>query len=288
MGLSGHAFRLAIWTGSGGIADGESAFCFDHERALPLYEGLGYSMARVGADSGEPDYTRRREEALRQTQRSIDRGRPVVAYGLQVPEFGIVKGYDDRAGLLYVSTTVSPQYGETLPVSQWPAPGHLQSIEVILPRDRRHRDRSEAEYAALEFAVRYAEHGDPAAPPGAAHGLQAYSRWLEGYAQPGSLDRFGNARCIQIAQAARRDAAVFLRGIAAAYPAPARTALGEAAQAYEREALAFSRLATLFPFPSGGDPYSPGALALGASSLHEALSHEQEAIAALRAAIAAL
>lgn len=286
MGLSGHAFRLAIWTSDEGIADGESAVCFDHQRALPLYESLGYAMQRIGARQDDPAYTRTREDAIRAIRRSIDRGRPVAAYGLQVPDFGIVKGYDDRAGLLYVSTTVSPQYGEALPLTQWPAPGHRQALEVILPGGRRPVDRRLAERAALTFALRYAEEGDSGGPPNTEHGLKAYRRWLEAYASPGRLAPFGNARCIQTVQAARHDAAVFLRSLAPAYPSGPRAAFEEAAAAYEQEALAFSRLATLFPFPNGGDTLSAGTLAIGAASLRQAFEREREALGALAGALA--
>jgi hypothetical protein len=283
MGLSSHAFRIAIWTSGSGIADGESAVRFDHERALPFYEALGYRIDRLAVSGSDSEHEHRRQQAIRQIRRSIDQRKPVAAYGLQVPDFGIIKGYDDRAGVFYVSTVVSPQYGEALPLSQWPAPGHLQSVEVLLPGDRRRGDRRQAERAALAFAYRYAQEGDPGGPPDTAHGFAAYARWLRGYDEQGSLARFGNARCIQTVQAARRDAAVFLRSLLPSYPPAARSTLEAAANAYEEEALAFSRLATLFPFPNGGDTLSPGALAVGAASLRQALAHEEDAVAALGA-----
>jgi hypothetical protein len=283
MGLSGHAFRIAIWTSDAGIADAESAVRFDHERALPLYESLGYAMRRVAVGAGDPERERQMREAIRQIRRSIDHKRPVAASGLQVPDFGIIKGYDDRTGVFFVSTVVSPQYGETLPLSQWPAPGHLQSVEILLPGDRRRIDRRRAEKAALTFACAYAQAGHPDGPADTAHGFLAYEHWLRGYENPGSLSRSGNARCIQTVQAARRDAAVFLRAISPSYSGAAREALEAAAAAYSEEALTFSRLATLFPFPNGGDTLSPGALAVGAISLRQALAHEQAAIRALDA-----
>ena len=285
MGITGHAFRLAIWTSSEGIADGESAARFDHERALPLYTGLGYSIRRICVSPEDPDYEHRRQEAIRQIRRSVDHGRPVAAYGLQVPDFGVIKGYDDRSEVFYVNTNVSSQYGETLPLPQWPAPGHLQSIDVILPGDRRRVNRRETERAALLFAVQYADQGEPAGPANTAHGFAAFERWLQGYAEPDSLARFGNCRCIQVVQAARRDAAGFLHAIAPTYPLPVQGALESAAAAYRQEALAFSRLANLFPFPNGGETSSPAALAIGAGSLRQALIHEQAAVSAIRDAL---
>jgi len=285
MGLSGHAFRLAIRTSSDGIADGESSVCFDYARALQLYANLGYRMEQVSARPADREYARRREDAIRQIRRSIDHNTPAVVYDLQLPEFGLVKGYDDRAGVFYVSTTVSAQYGEVLPLAQWPAPEHLRWVEVVLLGGRHRIERRKAEHAALAFAVDYAEHGDPRGPGDTAHGFAAYERWLEGYAQPDRLIRYGNARCIQVVQAARQDAARFLRDIARDYAVGIGAALKQAASAYDEEALALSRLASLFPYPNGGDVSSPGNLAAGAASLRQAYTQERAAIAHLKTAL---
>jgi len=286
MGLSGHAFRLAITTTASGIASADSAVHIDYERALGLHASLGFAMRRAAVSQFEPDYGRRRAEAIRAIVRSIDRGRPVIASGLHVADFGIVKGYDDRAAVIYVSTAVSLQYGDALPLSQWPPPGATQPLEIMLPGDRLRIDRRQAEVSALRFAVDYALQGDPAGPKSTAHGLAAYARWLAGYAGLEPLDRFGNARCLQTLQAARRDAAGFLRGISAQYAEPAKGALQSAAVAYETEALALSRLTTLFPFPSGGE--TEDARVLGAPGLQTAMQNERQAIACLQQALVAL
>jgi hypothetical protein len=285
MGLSGHAFRLAIRTTADGIADGESSVCFDYARALQLYTNLGCKLEQVAARPGDPDYARRREEAIKRIRRSIDHNVPAIVYDLQLPEFGLVKGYDDRAGLFYVSTTVSAQYGEVLPLAQWPTPEHLRWIQALLTVGRSRVDRRRAERDALSFAVQYAEHGDPLGPDDTVHGLAAYERWLDGYAAPDRLIRYGNARCIQVVQAARKDAARFLRDIARDYAAGIGAALKQAASSYDDEVLAFSRLASLFPYPSGGDVSNPGALATGAASLRQALICERAAVAHLKTAL---
>lgn len=288
MGVSGHAFRLAIRTSEEGIASGESPVCFDYARAIPLYTNLGYKADHISARPGERDYRKRRDEAIKRIRRSVDHGAPAVAYDLQLPEFGLVKGYDDRAGLFFVSTTVSSQYGEALPLSQWPPPDRLQWIEVILLGSRQRPDRRKADAMALRFAIDHAESGEPHGPPDTAQGFAAYERWLEGFAQAGRLSRQGNARCIQVAQAARFDAARFLRDIARDYAPGVGAAMKQAASAYDGEALAFSRLATLFPFPSGGDVTGFGVLTAGAASMQEAYNREREAVSHLKAALSRL
>jgi hypothetical protein len=287
MGTTGLAFRLAVAAGPSGIGDGQSELAIDRPRALPLFAGLGLSWEWLSvppAESGDP---RRREQVIARVRRSIDRGRPAVAFGLHLPEYGLIKGYDDREQLFFVSSTISPQYGPTLPWAQWPAPGLPAWLDVLLPGERRRVDPAAAERAALRFAVEYAHNGEPALGAEPAQGLAAYNRWLEGYAQPGRLDRFGNARTIQALLAARRDAAAFLRSTAANLRARGAV-VEEAAAAYAAEALALSRLASLFPYPSGGDISGAGTLMAGAAALRQAREHERTAIEALQQALAAL
>ncbi len=287
MGTTGLAFRLAIDAGPSGIAGGQSELAIDRSRALTLFAGLGVSWEWLTVGPEEDGYARRREQLIARVRRSIDRGRPAVAFGLHLPEYGLIKGYDDREQLFFVSTTVSPQFGPALPWAQWPAPGLPARLDVLLPGDRRRVDQAAAARTALRFAVDFARRGEPALGAEPAQGLAAYNRWLEGYAQPGRLDRFGNARVIQTLLSARRDAAAYVRSLAAQQPA-GMAALQEAAAAYAAEALALSRLATLFPYPSGGDTSAPGALAAGSAALRQGLVHERAAVDSLERALAAI
>jgi hypothetical protein len=288
MGTSGLAFRLAVGAGPAGIGGGQSELAIDRRRALALFAGLGVSWEWLSVAPDEREYARRREQLVGRIRRSIDRGRPAVAYGLHLPEYGLIKGYDDREQIFFVSTTVSPQYGPALPWAQWPAPGLPGRLDVLLPGERRRVDLIAAERAALRFAVEYARQGEPALGPEPAQGLAAYDRWLEGYAAPERLDRFGNARAVQALLSARRDAAAYLRFVATHAPAGAVAALTEAAASYAAEALALSRLASLFPYPSGGDVSSAGALEAGAAALRQALEHERVAVGLLDRALAAM
>jgi hypothetical protein len=280
MGLSGHAFRFAIAESEAGVASAESPFYIDYRRSIDLYSGLGLSWDTDGCWPDDADCVGHRERLLARIQRSIDRGMPCAIYGLQVAEFGIVNGYDERAGLLFVSTNVSPQYGSSLPVAQWPAPGHSPILRGLFPLGKSNVDRPTAELQGLRFAVEYAYHGDLHAPSGIAHGLAAYKRWLESYERGLPIDAIGNRRCIQILQSARRDAGAFLTSIANRLPNEADR-LRAVARDYELETLALSRMATLFPYPGGGDIDSRGIREAAAASLREAFGLEQKAVASL-------
>lgn len=286
MGVSGHAFRLALPVAGEVAAPGAEA-ALDLDRAAALHRNLGRKVEVVVAHQGERGYARRRDEAIRRINREIDRGRPAVVYDLQLPQFGLVKGYDDRAGLWYVSTVISGQYGETLPLARWPVPERPGVVMAVLLGDRARTDPRRAVVDALRFAVAYAGGGDPGDGSGALHGFAAYVRWGEAFTRGEPVSAAGNAAAVQALQSARRDAAAFLRGDATRLLPAAAPALRQAAAAYDAEVLAVSRMMTMFPFPSGGDPANPAARMVAAGALREALAREREAIDALRAALAA-
>ncbi len=64
--------------------------------------------------------------------------------------------------------------------------------------------------------------------------------------------------------------------------------IDEAAAAYDAVALAFSRMATLFPYPSGGEVESRGTRMAAAAALREAEAQERVAVTLLRSAVAAM
>ncbi|MFQ6019759.1 MAG: hypothetical protein ACE5KW_03285 [Dehalococcoidia bacterium] len=291
MGVSGHAFRLDVSgrveaaDASQGLIGPDGPTSIDYGRALAAYSRLGRGIEAISASRGDKGYERVRDKALAEMRRSIDRGLPAIAFDLHLPEFGIVKGYDDRERLLLVDTVLTPQTGEMLPYDRWPSNQGIGWVMAILPgRKAQAADLATAEREALRFALAHAEKGE-GGPGGASthHGFAAYGYWaatLEGEAK---VSGFGNAYTGQVLQAARRHAGQFLRELAAKHP-QAAPPLAEAATAYERAALVITRFTTLFPFPQGGEVDNAAARRLGASCLREALAEEERAIAGLRTA----
>ncbi|MGD9893015.1 MAG: hypothetical protein AB7U18_17185, partial [Dehalococcoidia bacterium] len=281
MGMTGHAFRLALTEQNGVVAAGSAAAAADFARVLPLYRNTGRAFALIEASPADRGYTKLREKAIKQIRKSISRRRPVVAFDLHLPEFGIVFGYDDRMHTLEVSSLMSSQYGATLAESRWPVPEQEQRLIVLVTGKEQRIERARAERDALRFALDYAAHGDPGDPTRAAHGLTAFARWRAAFEQGREIDPAGNARIIQTVQTARRDAARFLReNVAGTIPAAASDA-AVAATAYDRVALAFSRMATLFPYPAGGDVTGAAGRLVALAALREAEEHERAALYAI-------
>ena len=288
MGVTGHAFRIAVARSAEGLTGGDGPQRADYERALPLYQGLGREVTYLYAiRARDPAYERHRELIIKRIRDGIDRGLPAVAYDLHLPEFGLIKGYDTRARTFAVSTQLSAQYGETLPWEQWPVPGREEAVHVFLLGKPLRVDRREAELRALRFAVRYLEEGEPRLRHVAA-GFAAWERWLRAFQEGEAVSPSGNALLVQAVLSARAHAARFLREIAPDYPPAVAVAMKQAAAAYDALALPLSRLATMFPYPAGGNTASVALRREAAHELRRALEHEREAAAQLRAALGAL
>jgi len=288
MGVTGNAFRLALTEAEGVLAAAPTATAVDFERALPLFANAGRKLTLLTTTTVERDYVKRRAEMLKRARKSIDRGRPVITNEIHLPEFGVIYGYDERAQTLTVGSMMSGQYGARLGEARWPAPERPARLVMLIPSDRVRTEARRALGDALRFAVSYAEHGDPGDPSGATHGLAAYARWRLAFEHGQPVDPSGQAHLIQTVQTARRDAARFLRESSAALPSPTAGPLAEAGAAYDRVALAFSRMASFFPFPSGGDVTGQGARVVALGALREAEAHERSALAALAAALRVL
>ncbi len=280
-GVSGHAFQLALSEGRAGFPRPSPPTGATYQRAVWHYAELGLRATYIEVKPGDQ---MGRDDALSAIRGSIDGGRPAVAFGLHLPEFGLIRGYDDQRGHLIVSTLTTEQHGAALPLALWPPPGTDTPAPVVLLERFGRLARGHAERAALRFALAEAR-----AQPGEgelAVGLDAYGRWREALlATEARIDPRGNAYTIQTTLAARREAAQFLDIVAErrTEPGPLRAA----ADAYREETLVLSRLSSLFPYPHGGDVANPRTRQQGARYLEDAERHERMAVGALAEAAAA-
>ena len=265
MVLSGLAFRLTVRTDEQALA-AEALNRHDPAQLSSQLRLLG-----LEADVFVSPFTASPDRGLQFIRRGIDKGHPAIAYGLQLPEYGLVYGYDDRDQTLAVKTVLSEMVGELLPWDRYPSDESAFQM-VVVPR-KFHRQPERALGEAIREAVR-ASRDCELYDQGLAQGLAAYEAWaglLDGRA---AIDPQGNAHTVQTLQAARADAVAYLAG-------RSEPELQEAAAAYQQEVLALSRLATYFPFPNGGDVTNPGVRRIAAAAVREALTHEKAAIEAL-------
>ena len=95
---SGFAFRM--WVSQDLCPSATSIWEFDRQK--PWVESGGLACDYVGRCWGEEQFEEtRRLQALNAIRASVDAGVPAVAWDIGIPEWGLVTGYDDEAGLLY-------------------------------------------------------------------------------------------------------------------------------------------------------------------------------------------
>ena len=114
-GVSGHAFQLTLAEGPDGLMRAAPATGDSYRRAVQHYRQLGVATELLVVPPGD---RAEREAAAAAIRRAIDRRRPVIAFGLQLPEFGLIYGYDEGRGQLLVSTLTTGYILDQYVVSQ--------------------------------------------------------------------------------------------------------------------------------------------------------------------------
>src|SRR5205814_1016819 len=142
-------------------------------------------------------------------------------------------------------------------------------IRAFLPERQVRTDAGASLRGLLEFAVRYARDGEASDSSGAATGLAAFDTWAALLESSELLSGRGQAYVIQALQSGRKEAAEFLRS-EAERRSELTPAFTEAASAYTAVVLELSRMATLFPFPNGGDVTSSGTRRTGSGYVRRA------------------
>ncbi len=286
MGLTGHAWHLCITSSDGVHVLPDGPVNLDWEAMVDGYSRTGTSWERFAlrlAPGG--DWAEGRDAAVEWAIERIDDGRPVVAWDVQLHEFGTVYGYDRARGGFLAHTITSEELGPFTPWEEWPS--SLGVVELFAPMAAVDADPTAAVMESLRVAVAMFEGAGAAERGGAAvSGSAALGAWADYFEGEEEIDRAGNAYNLAVLQAARSDGIAFLEDVSAALPDLA-IPLAEASRALEEETRALSPLITLFPFPAGGhgNVANPGLRRGAAMALRRAGRHEEEALRALKGAV---
>lgn len=279
---SGLAFRIALDRRLSPA--GPHGYSWREELTVAA-ERLGYEWRLVASRVGEPGFERACDAAFEMGCAGVEAGRPTLWFGVQVAEFGLVRGADRAAGSLAVSGLLDAAGGAVeLDRAQIGAEaGLVFALQLI---ERAPQDPAEAARATLRAALEHARGGRYAGAlelPVIFSGAEAWQLWEEVLTQ-GDVDPLGLAFAAQRYAEARAHVAYYLPMAAQA----AGLDLERVAQGYRRAATMLGELARLVPYPPGPSFMLTTTVRDEAAALvSEAARAEREAIWALDPILAA-
>ncbi len=232
-----------LWTEPGGYMGNEDPSETERERARRLFEMV----------KGDIDST----------------GRPVVLWGLPIPEFGIVNGYE---GTRYVASTYrsmeAPEKEELVEAEALQSPGCLMTVSFAPKFDRQGRWLARA----VEMASGKVENCE-----GYLAGPKAAQEWANCLLKADDSEYIGNSYTAACWSEGRSNAGVFLRRMARTQRGRVNRELLEAAGAYAKGAQVMDEYVGLFPFNFQGQ-IGEQARERGAALLMELKGYEEDAV----------
>lgn len=273
MGTTGFAFRTNV--GDQACPSSPCAFNWEHflPRALML---LGYDCTFVQSFKSSFLFEKRLEEAHSLVRRSIDEGVPVIGWHLDLPEFGVIRGYDDDKRLFHVDTVLSEPGERTLEFAKL---GQMDTEALFVLRigERFETDESVCAKRAIEYALFHSASESPISK-NYETGMQAYNKWMDALLRE-DVDPFGNSYNPRVLLEARIAAADYLRSVGGLFADEDREMIEDAAVHYDQAADAFMLFSGLFAFP-GDEQLLKDKLNLqkGIGWLSRARSEEQKAL----------
>lgn len=278
MGLTGLAFRLQI-----------------HQPQLDLFEvnafnwrrtftkgllNLGFAARSIGDGRLIPQTSEMLIEAFSFIHHSIGLGQPVIVWGVKMPFFALIHGYDDTQKLFYISGLFEQQ---TLDYNElglnWSADLFVISLGNPYPVTP-----VEALRGALSMVIMHFEEHESPLHPGYVLGIRAYDAWINALSSD-HIDPLSHAYQVWCVSSARHFACQFLELISERtqdYGEPVCTLASNAASFYRHAAEALYKLRGLYPFPSGGNHSDVSVREQGLAILEQVKEDEQNGLELLK------
>ncbi|RKN84535.1 hypothetical protein [Paenibacillus ginsengarvi] len=280
-GYTANAFRIIIDRERVNVA-GYSAFEWPlHHKEQ--FENLGVSTRYEGGPTSMPPSPEELERALELIQWSLDRGIPVMAWDLFVPDFGVIYGYNDETRTLRCRHVTKD--GE-LPYEML-GRGQAPELYVIAVTETMAVDKRTMLRGALKLAVRHArEQGYKREDSNYRNGLAGYDAWIEAFGHR-NVEVFGNSLHGVMHYDQRLFAAEFMKRVSAELQGESGadkqlgSLAGQAAVHYDKVADNFAEFVKRFPFPKGGDPNDAEEAAAAIRLLTETRFEEEQGVVLL-------
>ena len=220
---------------------------------LKLGENIGYVIDSVIAHKSQEDFSEKQQTAWENTRKAIDQDLPCYGWELDIPEYYVVYGYDDKG--YYFS---GPGCEEGKGPKPWQELGssEIGALEMYTVRPGSAADDSTTVKEALEFALEHAGSPDKWIFPRYKAGLAGYDNWINAL-KAGRADGHGMAYNAAVWSECRIFAVQFLLEARKRLDDSRYNSLfDEATRHYEDVYRNLLKVAELFPFPPKGDEVS--------------------------------
>ncbi|MGW7159648.1 RNA polymerase sigma factor [Paenibacillus taichungensis] len=271
MGMSGLSFRLTILPQDIHIA-GPTAYNFKEVLTRGL-QHMGYRSHAVEALASEaggnanlvdPSMLEEKAKgkrllnprlvrALSLIRYSIHRGIPAVVWDLNIPEFGLIYGYDDAVRTLYGTDFIK---SGTIPYDHVGRGVNQEVFVMTAESDGMIREMNLR--AALTDVLAHYRGEDPYTLPNTVSGLAAYGVWREAL-EYRRVEPNGHAYNLAVLWDARRYASEFFKELSVKRASTPRYSsliplCLQAEELYRNMSQRLNMLKQCFPFPDGGLP----------------------------------
>jgi RNA polymerase sigma factor (sigma-70 family) len=283
---TGHAFRFHT-TDDLGIS---GPYSYDWTSSvLSGLENLGLS-AKV---HGGPGYQLKHPDELTACMEDIfhalEEGIPVISWGLNNAEFGLITGFNDKTKSWTIFDTSTNR--KKLPYNKLGRIQFPMDWFVVIPRKpifSGHRTNPLAKI--LLQAVNNIRGTDVTEKKFSVSGTAAYRKWIDSFHRQQSIDPLCVAYNLAVAGESRLHASRFLHKLLGnnrqgrSLPESALSAIAHSARLFDSIFEKMKTVTTLFPLPFGADPTAPGPADRAAQLLSRASVEEIEAASALEEA----
>jgi DNA-binding HxlR family transcriptional regulator len=290
-GHSGYAFLINVAKGvtcpSGPTAFPEKTW----KQIRDATEELGWTIETLAYEGSYPEKEgvptskeiEKAQKIFDKIKQEIDeRDRPVVLWGLVVPEYGIVKGYEGNSYIVSTFRRLTGQPENPILFYDLKAPGCLDTL--FFRKKVKRRDET-VDKGALQRAINFASAKVPILSNYEA-GPTALDEWanvLETLPEE-KQNYHGNSYVGACYCESREVCAQFLKRLAKKHPGKQSKHLVKAAECYERGWKLMTEFTQLFPFKFQGD-MSLTDRKKGAELLRKVKPNEEEAIQHMKNAL---
>lgn len=239
-GSTGHAFIINM--AENVCPSGPTAW--NTEMLTRLGKNLGYAEEVITGVKTDRDFEKKQELAWNTIKGAVDDGIPCYGWELEIPEFYVIYGYDDR-GYYYSG----PKCDEGKGPKPWREVGDTQigCLEMYKVKKCEPAEVKTAVKEALEFALKHAGSPKRWIYPKYRGGLDAYNYWIRAL-ETSTADGWGTAYNAAVWSECRDFAHKFLREVPERLGGQVVALFYKAAGHYRVVAENLKKVADTFPF----------------------------------------